>query len=179
MLTREQIRNIAQGDVDAFRVAYDHLASRLLYYVRSLVPQRDACEDIVHESFVFLWEHRAKMDDVVDLKAYLFTVAHNLTRNYIRDNGLHRRILRGIEIPPEPDEELIVTAETCGEIRNIVASLPAQTRQVIELSMHGLTVSEVAKKMAVSPNTVKTLKKNGYRILREKLGHIRAFFLLI
>jgi DNA-binding CsgD family transcriptional regulator len=38
--------------------------------------------------------------------------------------------------------------------------------------MDGLTTAEIASEMNVSVNTVKTLKKNGYKTLREKLGHL-------
>ncbi len=178
-LSRYDIDALARGDVEAFKRVYDALAPRLLYYVHRLVRQHDASEDIVHETMVFLWENREKISDVIDLKAWLFTIAHNHTRNYIRTKGLRRKILDKLEIMPEPDQQLIITAEICGEIRNVVMELPTQTRQIIELSMHGLSVAQTAEILGVSPNTIKTLKKSGYRTLREKLGHLRAIFLLL
>lgn len=37
-----------------------------------------------------------------------------------------------------------------------------------------MTVEKIAETMQVSPNTVKTLKKAGYQVLREKLKHLRT-----
>lgn len=175
MLNPSLIRNIAQGDVVAFRTLYDQFAPRMLYYVFKTTQNRQASEDIVHEAFVFLWENRCRMEDVIDLKAYLFAVTRNLVRNHTRVESLRKRILDGLEFPEKISEQhVLITAEICGQIRRSIAQLPPQTRTVIELSMLGLSVAEVAAQMEISPNTVKTLKKNGYQALREKLVHLKA-----
>lgn len=178
MLTPEHIRKVAQGDVEAFHAIYDALAPRLLYYVFRVTRERPASEDIVHEAFVLLWENRRRMADVIDIKAWLFTVAYNLLRNHTRVETVHRRVLDRMDataelMPENHEQQLIITAEICGEIRGGIARLPGQTRTVIELSMQGMSVAEVAERMGISPNTVKSLKKSGYRLLRERLGHLR------
>lgn len=179
MLARNDIEGLARGEVEAFRRIYDTMAPRLLYYLHRITGRRDAAEDLAHEVFVLLWERRAAIGDIVDLKAWLFTVAHNHMRNYVRTRGLHSRIIDSIEVSPEIDHELVVTAEMCGVVRGVVHSLPGQTRRVIELAMQGMSVAEIARQMEVSANTVKTLKKSGYSALREKLGHLRALFFML
>jgi RNA polymerase sigma-70 factor (ECF subfamily) len=181
--TAEHIRGVARGDAKSFRDVYDALAPRLLYYAFRCTGDTAASEDIVHEAFVFLWENRRRVEDVIDLKAWLFTVTCNLVRNHMRSEGVHRRILSGLgrmpELPADARLDLMVTAEICGEIRARIAQLPPQTRTVIELSMQGLSVGEVAERMGLSPNSVKTLKKNGYRTLREELGHLRPLLVAL
>jgi RNA polymerase sigma-70 factor (ECF subfamily) len=48
-------------------------------------------------------------------------------------------------------------------------NLPNKSREVIILSMNELTMLEIKDELKVSINTVKTLKKRSYSILRNKL----------
>jgi RNA polymerase sigma-70 factor (ECF subfamily) len=43
--------------------------------------------------------------------------------------------------------------------------------------MNGMKSEEIARDLGVSINTVKTLKRNGYRALRGRLGHLRLLVL--
>ena len=93
----------------------------------------------------------------------------------LRDEAIHKRILEAMEWDEyEVEDHLLVSAEICGEVQQAVKGLPAQTRRVIELSMEDMTVEKIAVAMQISPNTVKTLKKAGYQVLREKLKHLRV-----
>lgn len=93
----------------------------------------------------------------------------------IRNVANRKRILDSMECEEcEMDDHLLIAAEICGEVQRAVQGLPTQTRRVIELSMEDMTVEKIAEMMQISPNSVKTLKKAGYRILREKLKHLRV-----
>ena len=53
---------------------------------------------------------------------------------------------------------------------DLIDRLPEQTRQVILESLEGKSNAEIAEALRISPNTVKTLKKNAYQFLRDTLG---------
>ena len=114
-------------------------------------------------------------NNLLAVKTYLFTVVRNKVMVQLRDEAIHKRILEAMEWDEyEVEDHLLVSAEICGEVQQAVKGLPAQTRRVIELSMEDMTVEKIAVAMQISPNTVKTLKKAGYQVLREKLKHLRV-----
>ena len=80
--------------------------------------------------------------------------------NHFRNNSIHKRILDNMDCPETVEErQTIIVAEGCGEVQRAISTLPAQTQRVIRLSMLDMTVEEIAVKLNISPNTVKTLKK--------------------
>src|SRR5690606_12222866 len=48
---------VRQGDHDAFRALYDRYSSSVLGLAQSVVHDRGAAEDIVHDVFIGLWRN--------------------------------------------------------------------------------------------------------------------------
>lgn len=169
--------DIAGGDEDALRVLHRALYGALFYYAHNFTRDKETSEDAVQEAFVRLWHRRATFDNAMAAKVYLYYVVRNVVRNHLR---ARRRTVSIPEHTPAHEEDLaMITAETCSMVRASVEALPRQTRRVIELSMAELTVEQIARQMGISPNSVKTLKKAGYRTLREKLGALHSLLPLL
>ena len=140
-----------------------------------MLHDKEQTEDVIQEAFVLYWKNRVNFNNLLAVKTYLFTVVRNKVMVHLRDEAIHKRILEAMEWDEyEVEDHLLVSAEICGEVQQAVKGLPAQTRRVIELSMEDMTVEKIAVAMQISPNTVKTLKKAGYQVLREKLKHLRV-----
>ncbi|MDR1414310.1 MAG: sigma-70 family RNA polymerase sigma factor [Odoribacteraceae bacterium] len=180
MLEDTHVQKIARGERTAFRMLHEELYGRLFYYVFKLSRDREASEDLVQEAFIRFWEHRATFDSLLAVKVYLFTYLKNKIMTRARDEGNRRRILAGMTREEAfTEDHLMVAAEVCGEVHQAVSELPERTRRVIELSMEEMSVEEVAAALAISPNSVKTLKKAGYQALRVKLKHLKALLPLL
>lgn len=175
MLDNLYIERVAKGDRVAFKKLHEELYQRMFYYVYKMLHDKEQAEDIIQEAFVLYWGNRVNFSNLLAVKTYLFTVVRNKVMVQLRDAAIHKRILEAMEWDEsETDDHLLVTAEICGEVQRAVKGLPAQTRRVIELSMEDMTVEKIAVALQISPNTVKTLKKAGYQVLREKLKHLRG-----
>ena len=82
----------------------------------------------------------------------------------------------------------MLTEEDCADIAleeevnrlvyDAVAALPEQSRRVVLLTMEGVPNPEIAERLNISMNTVKTLKMRAYRMLRERLKGIQWILLL-
>lgn len=180
MLENSHIERIAAGDRKAFEKLHKELYSRLFYYVFKLLHNKEQAEDFVQEAFVMYWQNRADFHHVLAVKTYFYLVLRNKVAAHIRDNSIHRRILEDMAVEEATDEQAAFwVSEICGEVQRAVATLSPQTQRVIRLSMQDMTVEQIAKEMNISPNTVKTLKKNAYKILRDQLGHLRNFLFLL
>ena len=54
----------------------------------------------------------------------------------------------------------------------MIIRLPEQQRDILLRSMKGEKVKDMAEKLGVSENTIKTQKKRAYAFVREQLGDV-------
>ena len=54
----------------------------------------------------------------------------------------------------------------------VIIRLPEQQRDILLRSMKGEKVKDMAEKLGVSENTIKTQKKRAYAFVREQLGDV-------
>lgn len=182
MLDNSHIERVAKGDRVAFKKLHEELYQRMFYYVYKILHDKEQAEDIIQDTFVLFWGNRSNFNNLLAVKAYLYTVVKNKVLALIRDTANRKRILESIEWEESTTEDnILISAEICGQVQQAIRELPTQTRRVIELSMQEMTVEKIAEEMQISPNTVKTLKKVGYQALRVKLKHLRMvlFFLSV
>jgi len=180
MLENSHIESIAAGNREAFKKLHDELYQRLFYYVYKLTHDKELAEDFIQEAFLLFWKNRQTFSEVLAVKTYFYLTLRNKVMSYFRDHSIHKRILENMDCPKTVEEsQSVIVAEVCGEVQRAISTLPARTQQVIRLSMLDLTVGEIAVKLHISPNTVKTLKKNGYNSLRKQLYDLKSLILLL
>lgn len=64
-------------------------------------------------------------------------------------------------------------------IYETIKGLSVQSRRVVLMTMEGYSNPEIAEKLQISPNTVKTLKLRAYRTLRERLSGVHWLMFLL
>lgn len=175
MVSNTHILNIARGDYEAFELLHKELYKRMFYFVYKLIQDKEQSEDIVQDAFLKYWDNREDFTDFLSVKVYLYTVSKNSVLHHIRDEKRHKRIMASLEFEETFSEnQLLIATEIIAEIQQAINALPAQTQRVITLSMNEKKVEEIARELNISPNTVKTLKKNGYLFLRNRLAHLKV-----
>ena len=87
---RFMIRQIREGDADAWRSLVEKYQGRLLAFVEARRRDKATCEDLVQDTFVGLMVSLPNYRDDQDLEAYLFTIAsHKLIDQYRRMGRRH------------------------------------------------------------------------------------------
>ena len=124
-------------------------------------------EDVVQDAFVNIWNHAASFDGARgSLRAWLLTSVRNRAIDYVRGRGAHER--REEELPPDlpvktgpsdepadPWREISLSLERAA-VRDALASLPVEQRQVIELAYFGgYTHTEISHMTRLPLGTVK------------------------
>ena len=160
------------GDREAFEALFRRYAPQLLrLFRRSLWRPQDA-EELVQETF--LRAHRAASDfhQGKPLRPWLFTIALNLKREYIRRKA--RRPEAALELDgrrdpshtPEPMRE----QDAAREVRRALDTLPDSQREVIELHwLAEMPFPEVAVAVGASLSAVKVRAPRGYKKMRSVL----------
>ena len=133
----------------------------------------------MQETFINLWEKRGIYSDMVYFKAYLYKSLYNNALFYLRQHKVSEDVDPGIEDDTESALNAIIEEEVHREIIAAIDKLPPERRRVVELSMVGYSQEEIAEKLNISVNTVKTQKRKAYAFLREKLQHLFVLFLML
>lgn len=151
----------------------------LCVFAKKYIPETDILEDIAQESFLVYWENPKQFDNIDALKGFLYRTAKNKCLNHLKLKGLRNEIVKNGFEKEDYLYELVLEEETYRIIHKAIENLPLQSRRIIELSMKGYKNPEIAEELEVSINTIKTLKGNAYKVLRENLkDHVFVLFLL-
>jgi len=135
---------------------------------------RNAAEDVVHDVFVSFAASVDKLTIRKSLKAYLASSVRNLARDRFRSKKRHGEKLKEMH-PAEADtntpDELASRKEGELLLRNAIAQLPYEQREVVVLHVRGgLTFRRIAAMQEVSINTVQGRYRYGIEKLRSMLN---------
>ncbi|WP_291267838.1 sigma-70 family RNA polymerase sigma factor [Gemmatimonas sp.] len=164
-----------------FRALFLAEYDRLCRYARREGATREEAEELVQDVFARLWETPASLERAGSPTAFL----HAAVRHALLNRARHRRTVarlhdqaRGDARSPGVSMDTAVAPDVLVERRALadavqaaLASLPARGREALQLQRHGgLSYSEIAEVMAVSPSTVKTHIARALAALRDQLA---------
>ena len=169
------VAGVNQKDKGIWRDFYNRYYAALCSYVEKILFLTDAVEDLVQEVFISVWEGKRTFSDSRELTNYLYRACYNNTLLYIRNNQIHDTILSSLAEEESVEDEDMIYALTVKEeiIRQLyyyIEELPSEQRRIILMRIEGYTWEEIAERLEISINTVKTPKTRSYKFLRERLG---------
>ena len=169
------VAGVNQKDKGIWRDFYNRYYAALCSYVEKILFLTDAVEDLVQEVFISVWEGKRTFSDSRELTNYLYRACYNNTLLYIRNNQIHDTILSSLAEEESVEDEDMIYALTVKEeiIRQLyyyIEELPSEQRRIILMRIEGYTWEEIAERLEISINTVKTQKTRSYKFLRERLG---------
>jgi RNA polymerase sigma factor (sigma-70 family) len=157
---------VRAGSDPAFEAIVERYRRALMRYVSRLLPPERA-EDVVQQSFVKAYEamHRGSAD--LNLKPWLYRIAHNSALNALRDRGLgHAELsdaMHGVERPDQAFERSVGLRE----LVMAVQALPERQRSAILLrELEGRSYGEIAAALGVSDGAVRQLLNRARNTLR-------------
>lgn len=175
---------IQKGNKDAFTIIYNRYHKQLYVLAYTYLKDRDMAEDAIQHVFTKLWEFREDIAIKVSLKNFLYTITKNYILNQIRnENTIIRKnyeLAQNAEIYEDNLLSTIEQKELMSLLKQALDMLPEQKRQVCLLKMdEKLSNQEIAEKMQISINTVKTHYAQAIKILRTNLGKMLISLILI
>jgi RNA polymerase sigma-70 factor (ECF subfamily) len=173
------IKNIQEGDADSFKKFFEGFYPSVCIFAKKYLSDPATAEDVAQEAFIEFWRKRSRFTTLNTAKGFIYTVTRNKSINLIKANNLHKEILQQKLASDELFYEFIQEEETYRIIHQAIQKLASQSREIILLTLKGLKNQEIAEQLGVSVNTVKTLKRNAYKELRQQLqDHVFILFLL-
>ncbi|HEX8104922.1 MAG TPA: sigma-70 family RNA polymerase sigma factor, partial [Solirubrobacteraceae bacterium] len=147
-----------EGHERAFEAIVDRYRRPLLGACRRVVGEARA-EDAVQQTLVAAWTAIGRGDEIRDLRAWLYRIAHNTSLNLLRVRGfdfdeLADSLRAGGAGPEEEAERRAVMRETLASL----AALPDRQREaLLRTAVEGRTQEEVAQDLGLSSGAVRQL----------------------
>lgn len=175
------IEKLNRKEHAAFQELFAYFHKQLCFYAVKIVKDKQEAEDIVQSVFLTFWN--AKTTEFSDLKAvrfYLYTSVQNFCLKYIRNQEIRERNYKNYGQEEEVEEEYFlcqqIRAEVVAEIFEAVNELPEKCKKIFTLFyLEGLEDKEIAEKLGISLNTIKTQKQRAKAFLRVRLGKLFVY----
>ncbi len=161
----------SQPDSDPLAQAYDRFGLKLFAYLKAILRNADAAEEVMQELFCKLARRGRRravvggLSDVERVEHYLFRAAHNEARRWFRRNQLIRVETIRMDLVEAKAPERTDSHQT-KIVNRALAALPTEQAEVIHLKIYaGMTFARIAHVLSCSSNTV----ASRYRYACEKL----------
>ena len=162
-------------DSDSLEACYRRLERPLYNVLYRWLWDAQACQDIIHDSFLRLWDRRAALEpDALD--ALVYTTALNLARNRLRWQKLRQWVIF--------DDEATQTSNGSNDgeqaaeqllLRRALDQLPDNDRQLLLLSeFSGFDTAEIAGLLGIAAGTVGSRRHRALARLRQLMGVAHA-----
>jgi len=163
----------AAGEESAFREIISRYKDSLYTFLRQFIKQQDILEDVFQETFLQLFTSRESFDPSRPLRPWLFTIAANKAKDALRKQ--HRTAAISIGGIADAEEmsfdealdiltsdtkmpyEKLETTETARRVRQIIANMPENLRQILNLGyFEKFSYKQMAEILSIPIGTVKS-----------------------
>lgn len=161
-------KNIKRNDKQALKELHDRYFHQMCLYAFKNIDNCGLAEELVADCFIKIWENRKKIVINTSVKHYIFLMVRNSIIDYYRK----KRILTDNldEIPEPADEKFFDEQQQYARLYQALQKLPDQRRKILEMAVfENMTYQQIAEKLDISKNTVKTQMGRAYRFLKETL----------
>lgn len=183
-LNDEQLSSLLQqGDSNAFKEIFERFYGLLFTHAYKRLADEDEAKDLVQELFEVLWTKRQQLVITSTLSSYLYTSVRNRILNYIDHKKVQEKYVSSLGEFLEQDtycsDYLIREKQLSDLIEQEIDALPTKMREIFILSRKkNLSHKEIADKLNLSEQTVRTQVKKALRILRPRISTFAYLCLL-
>ncbi len=176
---KELMHAFQRGDEFAFVSLYNRHKAAVYGFCLKMLLDDEAARDVLHETFLRVYENRDRLLNAASFKAWLFTIARNQSLNSLR------RSSRMICMAGEDDAHAVIDEvdtpfsrmeknERVQLVNRFLRALPPSYREVLVLREYqNLSYEEIA---AVTRSTLSAVKSRLFKA-RRKLAFLISPFL--
>lgn len=178
------MKNTPIEDINStsFSDLYQNYFPKLIRFAREYVVSEEDAENIVQDTFLFLWENQERFQSVRNLNAFLYTLIKNRCIDFLRvkvseakrNEKVQDRFEREFQLKLDSLSYIDVDHLSEEDVEKLIDealnSLPEKCRQIFMLSrIDGLKYKEIAERLGVSVNTIENQISIALRKLRVRL----------
>jgi RNA polymerase sigma-70 factor (ECF subfamily) len=143
-------KKVRLGDAQAFDAFYREMAPRLFGFLRQLIGDRQAAEDVMQETFIQMWRSSSGFTpEKGSLRAYLFGMARKCAAGWWRKQGSEGRT--------PPFESFECATEITSLVSDAFQRLDEDRRSLLWLrEVEGQSYAELAQILEIPVGTVRS-----------------------
>jgi RNA polymerase sigma-70 factor (ECF subfamily) len=178
------MRRLKAGDDLALNELMGRWQTPLTAFILRYMGNHADALDLAQETFVRVYESRARFQPRAKFSAWLFTIAANLCRNFARWRERHPTIplfgdgsdgdhgpAGALPAPGETPADSAERSDLASAVREHIQQLPHDLKTVVLLSEYqDLGYAEIAATLGCTPKAVETRLYRARQILRESLA---------
>ena len=169
------LERLKLGDQEALSALYHRYSGPLLYYVQRTARSPFLAEDVVHDTFVKVWQNRDQLDASKPFKPYVFTIAKRTLLNLLRRARQESDILTEIKkytLEEENTTDLhLAYNESSVLLNEAIEGLSGQVKETfIRCRIQGMSYKQAAEALNITESTVNKHMSKALQSIRE---HIR------
>jgi RNA polymerase sigma-70 factor (ECF subfamily) len=164
------IKQVKNGDAEAFGMLYEQYAEMVFRYVYAHLDSRLDAEDLTEEIFIRAWRALPKYDERgLPFSAFLFRIARNSLIDHYRQRKAVQSIEEGELAAREAGPEEAVEGRMVeGDLRERLGRLREDYRNVLVYRfLSGMTPEETAGVMQRSVGAVRVLQHRALSALKD------------
>ncbi len=175
-IDRALMARVATRDADALGALYDRYGRMVFGVLRALLPSPEAAEEVIQDSFHSLWRSAGGYSEARgSVRTWLLAIARNAAIDWQRTKGRRLGRERSLEVAEDLRDpladELLERVALRARVRDALAALPTEQREVIVLSFYGgMTQTEIASRTRSPLGTVKGRARLAMTRLRAALA---------
>lgn len=164
------LNDVKNGDSGAFNELYYQYRQKIYGYGYHFTRCKEEAEELTQDTFVRLWENRAKINPERNFDAFLFTLVRNnfltVLRKKAREKAYSNENLCQESFNAIEDE---LNAKESKQIaQNAIETLSPQVKKIYLMSRDDYhTHEEISQLMGISKNTVNNHLKKSLSIMRK------------
>ena len=163
------------GNFRSLKINFDEIYQEyyqgIFRFVLSFVKSSDTAEDITQDLFIKIFENKNILENVENLKSYLFTSAKNATLNYLkkasRDEQIKEKLIQHYDSKKASLEDDLADGEYAAYLQKCLEQLSEKNKVVFNLCRNeSKSYEEVAKELGISQSAVKKHMVKSMKTLR-------------
>jgi RNA polymerase sigma-70 factor (family 1) len=172
---QELMTLLKEGDHVAYTEIYKRYFKLLFKHAFSRLKNEDESKDVVQELFTNLWYKHNLLKPDRNISNYLYTAVRNRIFDLISRKNLESKYIADLPASIDTAECITDYAVRESQLRQLInreiEALPPKMREVFQLSRNeSLSHKEIAEKLDLTEQSVRSHIKNALKILRVKLG---------
>lgn len=169
-------------DRDNYKKIFDQHYQSLVVFGNRFLYTVGESEDMVQEVFVDLWENKNDFPNDIALKVFLYKAVRNKCYNIIKHHKVKEKYAQEVKNSIHDDNyflKQIIEEEIVVQLYKAIEALPKRKVEIIKLSLKGFSNQDIADELEIKLQTVKTMKSQAYKILKEQFQNLEKLILFL
>lgn len=176
----ELVKQILNGNNNAFRYLVANHQRLVLHVVGRIIQQQDEVEDICQEVFIKVFSKMKKFRGESRLSTWIATIAYNTSITHLRKNVRRGELsyddnpgLIAMEKDTALNQKVLEKAEAKKYLMQLIETLPVHYRTVLTLyHLEEFSYNEIEEITGMPEGTVKSYLSRARKLLKGKLEKV-------